>query len=145
MKVSLIFIKQKERHKYIREFYVLEKDIFQTELGKGSVELVSYENNKIILKTQNSKPGLLILTDSYDKGWKVRIDDQDPVPVLRANLNLRAVLVPEGTHQLTFKYLPDSFRWGIYIFVISFLSLLTSPLWLKILVPKVKSKKLNSS
>ncbi len=141
---SISSIAQKMQEINLREEVVLEEDIFQTELGMGSVELVDYKDNQITLKTHNSQTGLLVLTDSYDEGWKVKIDDQPSVPVLRADLNLRAVLVPPGDHQVVFKYLPNSFIQGIYIFTFSFLSLLTSPFWLKLSIFKIGNKKSNT-
>lgn len=46
---------------------------------------------------------LLIVSDNWDPGWECFIDDQ-PVEVRRANLALKACLVPAGKHQLRWHY-----------------------------------------
>jgi len=88
---------------------VLEKELGSLDLGVGQVKVVNYGSNIIRLKTKNKKQGLLILTDAYDPGWLARIDGR-PTEVLRANLDLRAILVPAGEHEIEFNYLP--FGWG---------------------------------
>lgn len=56
--------------------------------------------------------GFLVLTDADYPGWKATVDGR-PVPILRANGLVRAVVVPEGRHEVTFMYEPESFHAGL--------------------------------
>jgi hypothetical protein len=55
--------------------------------------------------------GLLVLSETYYPGWRAQIDGRD-VPILRANGVMRAVAVGAGSHEVSFRYDPDSFRLG---------------------------------
>ena len=48
---------------------------------------------------------LLVFTDSWAPGWSAAIDGT-PVPVLRVNNAIRAVMAPAGDHTLTWTYRP---------------------------------------
>jgi hypothetical protein len=50
--------------------------------------------------------GYLVLTDSYDRSWRVSADG-GAAPLLRANGLYRAVRLQPGTHTVTFAYKPD--------------------------------------
>lgn len=64
------------------------------------------------LATSASAPSLLVLTRSWDPGWKAKVDGE-PVALLRAQLALLAVVVPPGEHRLEIAYRPSSFRAGL--------------------------------
>lgn len=59
-----------------------------------------------ILQTEG-EASLLVTADNWDPNWVCRIDGQ-PVPTLRANLALKACLVPAGKHEVRWQYQP---RW----------------------------------
>ncbi|MBU6151611.1 MAG: hypothetical protein KGR25_09190, partial [Chloroflexi bacterium] len=48
---------------------------------------------------------LLVFTDSWAPGWSATIDGT-PVPVLRVNNAIRAVMAPAGEHSLVWRYRP---------------------------------------
>jgi uncharacterized membrane protein YfhO len=52
---------------------------------------------------------LLFLADTYYPGWKVFVDSKEE-EILLANHVYRAVVIPEGDHQILFEYDPDSFN-----------------------------------
>jgi len=88
----------------LKEEAVLEKDLADIELGLGKAVIVDYKDNYVLLETENEKEGLLVLTDAYDQNWRAYIDGQE-TEVLRADLDLRAVVVPKGKHKISFRYL----------------------------------------
>lgn len=49
--------------------------------------------------------GFLVLLDSYDRGWQVRVDGR-PAALYRANLLFRAVRLAPGRHDVEFRYRP---------------------------------------
>jgi hypothetical protein len=60
---------------------------------------------------------LLVFTDSYYPGWKALIDGQ-PVPVLRADDAFKAVVVPAGTHAVSFQFSPAIVYLGLAISIL---------------------------
>jgi hypothetical protein len=58
--------------------------------------------------------GFLAFNESYTPGWHAWLDGA-PVPLLRAYGLFMAVAVPEGTHQVEFRYEPASFRPGLFL------------------------------
>jgi membrane protein YfhO len=72
----------------------------------------------LTVDTEASESGYLVLTRSYDRGWKARLDGAE-IPLLRADMALSAVLVPAGAHRLELVYRPVSFRIGTVFSVAS--------------------------
>jgi uncharacterized membrane protein YfhO len=64
--------------------------------------------------------GLLVVSGLFYPGWQARLDGR-PVPIVQANLALRAVAVPPGLHQVEWRYRP---WWAIPAFVGGILGLL---------------------
>jgi uncharacterized membrane protein YfhO len=58
--------------------------------------------------------GVLLLSDAYHPAWKAWVNGE-PAPVYRANLALRAVMVPPGPSRVTFRYRPVAVlvSWGL--------------------------------
>jgi hypothetical protein len=73
-------------------------------------------------------PGYLLLTDAYYPGWKARIDGQQ-VPIVRANVMFRAVMLPAGTHTVQFSYEPWPVWLGLGVSVAAWLLALLA--WLR--------------
>ena len=92
-------------------------------------EIVSYRPNEVIVSVTVDAPAVLVLADSYFPGWRAYVDEQE-TPIYRADGAFRAVVVPEGAHTVRFKYLPDSFRYGLYVsFIGAVLGLLGLGYW----------------
>jgi hypothetical protein len=73
-----------------------------------------YEPNQIEMQADSGKAGELILLDSYFPGWHGFVDGKE-TPVKSINFVFRGVSLPAGTHHVTFRYYPDSFRRGLWI------------------------------
>ncbi|MBK9964309.1 MAG: YfhO family protein [Holophagales bacterium] len=83
--------------------------------GPGSWAAVRFlvdEPERAELSTTASTPSLLVLTRTWDPGWSARIDGV-PVPLLRAQIALLAVIVPVGEHRVELAYRPVTFRIGL--------------------------------
>jgi len=104
------------------------------ERGRGEGEfapakIVSYWPNEVIISTTVSATATLILADSYFPGWRATVDEQE-VPIYRADGCFRAIIVSEGAHTVRFHYMPDSFRYGLYVsFIGAVLGLLGIGYW----------------
>ena len=105
----------------------------------GEVESLRYGTNEITILVDTPIESYLVLNDSWAPGWRAYVrpaDAEDPLDseqeldILRANLNFRAVVVPEGRHVIRFKYTPDSIKLGLYVsFVAGMVLLLGLALW----------------
>ncbi|MGP0566226.1 MULTISPECIES: YfhO family protein [unclassified Nitrospina] len=84
----------------------------------GSVADLVLDYGSVTLTATTPEPQVLVLSDAHYPGWKASIDGED-VPLYRANLVFRAVVVPAGTHQIRFEYRPWSFRLGAGITLVT--------------------------
>ena len=80
------------------------------------------EPERAELAVSTSEPGLVVLTRSFDSGWRARLDGA-PVPALRADLAFLGVLVPAGDHRVELEYRPPGYRTGLAISGASFVLL----------------------
>jgi len=87
---------------------------------ESAVESEEYDADRVLFTVTTDIPSFLVLSDTWYPGWRAAIDGED-VPVYRTNYAFRGVAVPRGTHQVEFRYDPDSFRYGAGISAISVL------------------------
>src|SRR5208283_4068689 len=81
---------------------------------RGKAEIASEIPTRVTVSVQMETPGLVVLADLWNKGWKAYLNGQ-PVPILRANHAVRGVVVPVGASTLEFRYEPASFVLGLYL------------------------------
>jgi uncharacterized membrane protein YfhO len=67
-----------------------------------------------VIDVETPTQQLLVLSDLYYPGWRADLDGAS-VTVHRTNHAMRGVVVPPGTHRLTFRYEPSSVRIGAWI------------------------------
>lgn len=89
-----------------------------------------YEPSRVEIRVTAGEPGLLVLSDNPWPGWSAAVDGT-PAEILRANLVMRAVRVPAGTHLVEFRYLPATFVIGGAISLLSVLALLAAFAWIR--------------
>ena len=74
---------------------------------EGSVELTSYEANRLAYKVKSKQGGVVIFSEIYYPGWTCTIDGQ-PSEIARANYVLRAIKVPAGEHEVIMTFDPQT-------------------------------------
>jgi len=85
----------------------LPKEFFS--LDTGYIELVTYKPNYLKYKAFTPKKRLAVFSEIYyDKGWNAYIDGF-PVEHLRADYVLRALVIPEGVHEIEFRFQPKTY------------------------------------
>jgi hypothetical protein len=84
----------------------------------GGCRIKAERPDRILLEASLSDPGFVVLLDSFDPGWKARVDGQ-PADVYPANLAFRAVFVPGGNHTIELLYRPRALVIGLAISGIS--------------------------
>jgi hypothetical protein len=71
----------------------------------GDATIESSRPTSVGVVSTSTADSLLVLHDLYYPGWTAEIDGR-PTPILRAALLFRAVVVPAGRHQITFRFDP---------------------------------------
>ncbi len=75
-------------------------------------------SDEVAVRVDAPTDGLLCLQDEYYPGWKAKVDGHF-MPVLRHDGIFRAVRLKAGRHIVVFQYLPASFRFGLYLALIT--------------------------
>lgn len=79
-----------------------ESDISDSGDG-GSFDIVEDESDYIKLSVDADSKRLVVFDEYHDGHWKAEVDGQE-VKVLKVNYLFNAVIVPEGNHEVVFRY-----------------------------------------
>lgn len=84
------------------------------DMTKDSTNIKIIENKPELIKLNvaATKVELLVARDQYYPGWNAEIDGK-PVAIIKANLFNRAIVIPPGKHEITFRYTPQSLADGL--------------------------------
>ncbi|EKD87266.1 MAG: hypothetical protein ACD_36C00173G0002, partial [uncultured bacterium] len=102
---------------------LVEKDLSVPYGEGGSVNVESSKSNELIVTTQSETPGVLVTLDTFYPGWHAYIDGRSEVEIFPVNIRFRGVVVPKGSHTVTFIYSPNSVRVGAAVSLMAFLVL----------------------
>lgn len=86
--------------------------------GAASVQRTRRGTNSVSVDVRSSRPGWLVLADTWAPGWTARVDGRT-TDVLRANYTFRAVRIPAGQSHVVFSYRPPGFALGALVSLIS--------------------------
>jgi hypothetical protein len=79
-----------------------------------SIEFLTYQPDHVTMNVTAGSDGILLLADSFDPGWSVRVDGHEQT-LLAVNGILRGVALPAGSHQVEFVFQPASLRQGLLV------------------------------
>jgi uncharacterized membrane protein YfhO len=115
-----------------REQVILEKPVDRSIRGEGTVKMISYGNNQIVLEADSKEGSFLVLSDTFYPGWVARVDGKEQ-EILQANYNYRALAMESGVHQIVFSFEPKSVKYGqiISLGILGILGILGGFFWLK--------------
>lgn len=86
--------------------------------------------DQVEIDVEMESPGLLILADSFDPGWRAEIDTVGmparPAEIIQTNRLLRGVYLPAGEHRVIFRYRSIPLHWGRAISALAWLALIFS-------------------
>jgi hypothetical protein len=94
----------------------------------GICHLESFANRRLEARCQAEQPGLAVFNEQFDPGWTALVDGQ-PAPILRANLNMRALSLTPGGHHIIMEYRSPGLAVGAILSGLSVLSLLGLACW----------------
>lgn len=80
--------------------------------GESSIETLDDQPQSLVVELQSETAGTLLVADTWYPEWQCAIDGE-PVEVTRAFDCFRAVSVPQGSHTVSFRFEPRSFRTGL--------------------------------
>lgn len=108
------------------EFESFLGDVQQDDTGEtnGTIDLVELQPNSIKYKAKTENKKLAVFSEIwYPHGWKAFIDGEE-ADFIRANYLLRALPVPEGEHEIEFRFDPKSLKTGQKVALIGSLIIL---------------------
>lgn len=74
----------------------------------SSIQLTTYEPNRLVYETNNAKDGVAVFSEIYyPDGWQVTIDGK-PADIARADYILRTMYIPAGKHTIEMRFDPKS-------------------------------------
>ncbi len=89
---------------------------------EGNLEWKDLSTDEIEIKADLSKPALLLVTDNYSRGWRVKPlseTAQASFKVLPGNYFLRVIPLSTGRHHFILEYLPTVFVVGKWVSILS--------------------------
>jgi hypothetical protein len=87
-------------------------------LRPGRARIESYESQEVAVHVTTPQESFLVLSDAFYPGWRAYIDGVEQ-PILRGNLMFRVVQVPEGQHDVVFRFEPTSVLLGLRISLVA--------------------------
>jgi hypothetical protein len=107
-----------------KKFQSLLEGVVQGNGSTSAISLKSYSPNQLVYNYSGKGNEIVVFSEIYyPKGWNAYLGDK-PVPHFQANYVLRAMVVPEGNYDITFKFEPVSYRLGKQISMVSSILLL---------------------
>ena len=100
----------------------VEKPLMPCASGvSGSVRVISYDINRIILSVNTRCDAYLISSDVMYPGWKATVDGKT-ARLFEGNLAFRSMIVPQGNHTVVMSYRPVVFYYGSIVSAVCLVS-----------------------
>lgn len=77
----------------------------------SSIRMVKFDNDEINYQSDAAAPHLAVFSEIYYKDWKAYINGK-PAPYVKANYVLRAMVIPAGKNEITFRFEPNIYHLG---------------------------------
>ncbi|MCA9919495.1 MAG: YfhO family protein [Anaerolineales bacterium] len=78
----------------------------------AQVNIIDYNLNNVVLDVETAESGLLVLTDANYPGWTATVDNV-PQAIQTVDGIFRGVLLPKGSHTVSFEFRPITLYWGM--------------------------------
>ena len=88
----------------------------------GRARITRYGNDSLTVDASARTPGMLVLSDAWDPGWKATVDGHS-APVHRVDYVFRGVQIPAGRHTVRFTYEPLTWRIGWVVSLVALVGL----------------------
>ncbi len=105
-----------------------------------AAEVIERTPHSLRIRTTTSQPGLLVVSDTFNYGWKAYVNGLN-AEIVPTNVFMRGVYVNKGESEILFVYEPLSFKTGIFISIISFISIICTVIFKYFIKPVLDPKK----
>jgi hypothetical protein len=82
--------------------------------ARGTASVVADDSTRLSIDVRLENPGVVVIIDRWDPGWQATYQGAE-VELLRADHDLRAVVLPAGKGRLELRYAPESFAIGLQL------------------------------
>ncbi|MGQ9534579.1 MAG: YfhO family protein [bacterium] len=110
-----------------RELVIIEDSIEyphpEKRLPMVEAKIKNYSSDKVIVETECSYPGFLVLSDNWHPDWRAYVDGKQE-NLYRVNYTFRGVYLPAGRHEVIFEYKSMPFVIGLIITIVSLCAIL---------------------
>jgi len=104
-----------------------------TPLPPEVCRITRYEPARVEIEVVLSRPGLVVLADQFDPGWRAQAIDArgqaSRARIFRTDRVMRGVWLGAGSHRLTFSYRPVILAAGLWTSGLAWLALLAAAMW----------------
>ncbi|NVJ25214.1 YfhO family protein, partial [Myxococcus sp. AM011] len=100
-----------------RDTAIVECTVSLPEASKGPTGTVKVERHspeRLVVDVIAFEAAVLVVNDAFQPGWTATVDGSE-VPILPANVAVRAVAVPAGEHRVEMRYRTPGLRVGLLI------------------------------
>ena len=101
-------------------------------MNAGSVQVLNASTDTIELVADVNASAILLITNSYSKGWRVKAlgpSPQETYAVMPGDWAFQAIPLMAGKHHLLIEYRPTAFVAGKWLSILSLLGYLTAIVW----------------
>jgi len=85
----------------------IDTELDTTSINSDRIELVTHQPDRLVYRSNATQERVAIFSEAhYPHGWQVSIDGQS-TEMFRADYVLRALIVPAGTHEIVFEFIPE--------------------------------------
>jgi len=109
-----------------RDTVLIENDpgipMENTTLKNSEVRILNRSTDYLIIEAETGAPAILLITDAYSKGWHAHAlegSSQARYQVIPADYAFRGIPLEPGKHRIRLEYMPDEFRIGRIISLVS--------------------------
>lgn len=81
----------------------------------GTAWMVAERPGALAVDTNAPAAQLLVLTERFDRGWRIDVDSVSAARPLRVYGDYMGCVVPAGRHRVTFRFAPASARYGLWM------------------------------
>ncbi len=85
------------------------------EKRRFTFSISQYDCNSCDMRVSTDKDGFLYWADGYDKWWDAYINGKE-VPIYRANIDFKAIVLPKGENNVRFVYNPVLLKVALLVF-----------------------------
>jgi len=103
----------------IEKAFAIGESPLQFDGRKMGFQVLDYKHGDVTLAMQTSSAGNLYWADGYDRHWHAYLDGVE-IPIVRSKIHFKSVALPEGQHELVWKYRPWGFLAATLLFYVAF-------------------------